>query len=201
MVRNLHKTFWRLIAVALGILLSSVPALAGLTITGSNGITASGADGILFNGTNGITASGADGVLAFLPNGITASGADGITASGADGITASGADGITASGADSMMINRADGITASGADGITINGAESSVQTGTKAVPSAPFAAENWLGLQGMDPELEVLLNTLTDDSNIDAVILYHRLPSDADIADLQSLKVVGGTRYRALPM
>jgi len=306
MVRNLHKTFRRLIAVALGILLSSVPALAGLTITGSNGITASGADGILYNGTNGITASGADGVLAFFPNGITASGADGITASGADGITASGADGITASGANSMMINRADGITASGADGITISGADgttyqadsilvrnptgitasgadsivtsgtngitasgadtrnlahadgitvsgangavtingadgitatgadgiifpiapqsitistvsgitvsgadgitisgadSFVETGTNAIASALFAAENQLGLQSVDPELAVLLNTLTDDSNIDAVIVYHQLPSDADIADLQSLKVFGGTRYRALPM
>ncbi len=262
------------------VLLSCVPVLAGLTITGSNGITASGADGIDYFNTNGITASGADGILAFGPNGITASGADGITASGADGITASGADGITASGADSTTITRADGITASGADGITISGADgttyhadsvivrnpsgitasgadnviatgtngitasgadtrgvvhadgitasganntvtingsdgiiatsadgtisaasSFVQTGVGALTSVLNGAETATGLQSLDPELAVLLNRLTDDSNVDAVIIYHHLPSDADIADLQSIGVLGGTRYRSLPM
>jgi len=288
------------------VLLSCVPVLAGLTITGSNGITASGADGIDYFNTNGITASGADGILAFGPNGITASGADGITASGADGITASGADGITASGADSTTITRADGITASGADGITISGADgrtyqadsvivrnptgitasgadnviatgtngitasgadtrgivhadgitasganntvtingsdgiiatgadgivftvspsaitisgvngitasgadgitisgatSFVQTGVGALISMLNNAKAATGLQSLDPELAVLLNRLTDDSNVDAVIIYHHLPSDADIADLQNIGVLGGTRYRSLPM
>jgi serine protease AprX len=306
MIRNLFKTSRRLIALALVVLLSCVPVLAGLTIIGSNGITASGADSIDYYGTNGITASGADGVLAFGPNGITASGADGITASGADGITASGADGITASGADSTTITRADGITASGADGITISGADgttyradsvivrnptgitasgadnviatgtngitasgadtrsivhsdgitasgadntltingadgiiatgldgvvftvtpsaitisgvngitasgadgitisgadSFVLTGISALMSVLNDGKTAIGLQSLDPELAVLLNRLTDDSNIDAVIIYHHLPSDADIADLQSLGVLGGTRYRALPM
>src|SRR5216683_1519213 len=300
MIRNLFKTSRRLVALALMVLLSSAPVLAGLTINGSNGITASGADGINYVGTNGITASGADGILAFGPNGITASGADGITASGADGITASGADGITASGADSTTITRADGITASGADGITISGADGSqyhvdsviirnptgitasgadnviatgtngitasgadtrsitaggadntltinsadgitasgadgvlfsiapsaititgvngitasgadgitisgaksfVSTGTNALIAALNGTVGQTGLQSVDPELAVLLNRLTDDSNVDAVVVYHHLPNDADIADLQRLGVPGGTRYRVLPM
>ena len=306
MISSLFKTFRRPIALILTILLSSIPALAGLTIAGSNGITASGADGISYVGTNGITASGADGILAFSPNGITASGADGITASGADGITASGADGITASGADSTTITRADGITASGADGITISGADgttyradsivvrnptgitasgadnivatgtngitasgadtrfidhadgitasgadntftingadgitatgadgivfaitpnaltisgvngitasgadgitisgadSFVQTGTSAIMAALNDATNKVGLQSFDPELAVLLNRITDDSNVDAVIVYYQAPTDSDIGDLQRLGVLGGTRYRVLPM
>lgn len=306
MIRRFYNTSRRPIALVLVLLLSSIPAMAGLTIVGSNGITASGADGITFLGTNGITASGADGILAFGPNGITASGADGITASGADGITASGADGITASGADSTTIARADGITASGADGITISGADgttyqpnsviirnptgitisgadnviatgtngitasgadtrainhadgitasgadgtiiingadgitatgadgsvisitpnavtirgvngitasgadgitisgadSFVQTGVNAIISALNRAVGQTGLQSVDPEFAVLLNRLTDDSNVDAVIIYHHLPTDADIADLQTIGVPGGTRYRALPM
>src|SRR6266851_3183622 len=298
MIRNLFRTSRRLVALALMVLLSCVPVLAGLTINGSNGITASGADGINYVGTNGITASGADGILAFGPNGITASGADGITASGADGITASGADsttitradGITASGADGITISGADGttyhadsvivrnpsgitasgadnviatgtngitasgadtrgivhadgitasganntvtingsdgiiatsadgivftvtpsaitisgvngITASGADGITISAASSFVQTGVGALTSVLNGANTVTGLQSLDPELAVLLNRLTDDSNVDAVIIYHHLPSDADIADLQSIGVLGGTRYRSLPM
>jgi serine protease AprX len=306
MIRGLYTKFKRLIALALAVLLSSVPAMAGLTVVGSNGITASGADGVDFVNTNGITASGADGVLAFGPNGITASGADGITASGADGITASGADGITASGADSTTIARADGITASGADGITISGADGTtwhadsvaitnptgitasgadnviatgtngitasgadtrslnhadgitasgadntltinsadgitasgadgivfsitpnaisirgvngitasgadgitisgadnfVLTGVNALISTLYGAATRTGLQSVDPELAVLLNTLTDDSNIDAVIIYQHLPTEADVADLQALGVLGGTRYRSLPM
>src|SRR6266851_6742558 len=264
MKHEFYRTTRQVIALALVMLVSSVPAFAGLTIVGSNGITASGADGIIFNGTSGITASGADGILAFGPNGITASGADAITVSGADGITASGADGITASGANSTTITRADGITASGADGITISGADgttyhadsvivrnpsgitasgadnviatgtngitasgadtrgivhadgitatgadgitisaasSFVQTGVGALTSVLNGANTATGLQSLDPELAVLLNRLTDDSNVDAVIIYHHLPSDADIADLQSIGVLGGTRYRSLPM
>ncbi|HXT63466.1 MAG TPA: S8 family serine peptidase [Pyrinomonadaceae bacterium] len=294
------------VALVLVVLLSSVPALAGLTIVGSNGITASGADGINYWNTSGITASGADSILAFSPNGITASGADGITASGADGITASGADGITASGADSTAITRADsltaagpngitisgadgstyqadsvvvrnptgitasgadnviatgtngitasgadtrniahadgitasgadnvitingasgitgtssngvifsvtpsavtiagvsGITASGADGITISGADSFVLTGVAALMAALNGAGVNTGIANVDPELAVLLDRATDDSNIDAVIVYRAMPTDGDIADLQEIGVLGGTRYRALPM
>ena len=307
MAKNLVRKLHVAIALVLVVLLSSVPALAGLTIVGSNGITASGADGINFWNTSGITASGADSVLAFSPNGITASGADGITASGADGITASGADGITASGADSTTITRADsltavsgpngitisgadgntyqadsivvrnptgitasgadnviatgtngitasgadtrnithadgitasgadavvtingangivatsptgvifsvtpsavtitgvsGITASGADGITISGADNFVLTGVSALTSALNGTGINTGIASVDPELAVLLNNATDDSSVDAVITYRAMPTDGDIADLQQIGVLGGTRYHSLPM
>jgi serine protease AprX len=306
MIQDFYKTTRWLIALLLALLLSAAPVFAGLSIVGSNGITASGADGVIFNGTSGITASGADGILAFGPNGITVSGADGIMGSGADGITVSGADGITASGADSTAITRADGITVSGADGITISGADGShyqadsviirnpagitisgadnviatgvngitasgadtrnlahadgitasgadntltinsadgitasgadgvvftiapnaisitgvnriagsgadgitisgadsfVNTGVNAVTATLFRAVGQTGLQSVDPELAVLLNRLTDDSNVDAVVVYHRLPNADDIADLGRLGVLGGTRYHALPM
>jgi serine protease AprX len=305
MIRELYKQFRQFVALALAVFLSSVPAMAGLTIIGSNGITTSGADGVMFNETSGITTSGADGILAFGPNGITTSGADGITTSGADGITTSGADGLMASGADSTTIARADGITTSGADGvtittgdgstyradsvtirnptgittsgadtvvatgvngittsgadnyniahadgittsgadtlgingadtiiaigldgvrfaitpssitirgvdgittsgadgITISGANSFVQTGLNAISAAIQDTKVATGLRSVDPELAILLNRLTDDSNVDAVLVYHHLPNDADIADLQALGVLGGTRYRALPV
>jgi serine protease AprX len=307
MANHLVKRVHVPIALVLVILMSSVPALAGLTIVGSNGITASGADGINFWNTSGITASGADSVLAFSPNGITASGADGITASGADGITASGADGITASGADSTTITRADsltavsgpngitisgadgntyqadsivvrnptgitasgadnviatgtngitasgadtrniahadgitasgadsivtingasgitatnasgvvfsvtpsavtisgvnGITASGADGITISGADNFVLTGVAALTSALNATGINTGIASVDPELAVILDNATDDSSVDAVITYRAMPTDEDIADLQQIGVLGGTRYHSLPM
>jgi len=45
MILKLYRHFQQLIALALVALLSSVPAMAGLTIVGANGITVSGADG------------------------------------------------------------------------------------------------------------------------------------------------------------
>jgi serine protease AprX len=198
----------------------------GITVSGADGITISGADGttyqadsVIIHNPNGITVSGADNIIATGTNGITASGADtrslnhgdGITISGADNtLTLNGADGIIATGADgvtfsitpsAITISGVNGITVSGADGITISGADSFVQTGVNALISALNAAVGQTGLQSFDPELAVLLNRLTDDSNVDAVIVYHHVPTDADIADLQSIGVLGGTRYHLLPM
>ena len=198
----------------------------GITASGADGITISGADGahyhadsVIIRNPTGITASGADNIIATGVNGITASGADtrslthadGITVSGADNVlTINSADGITATGADGIVfsitpnaitISGVNGITASGADGITISGADCFVETGTVAISSALNGAPAQTGLQSLDPELAVRLNRLTDDSNVDAVIIYHHLPNDADLADLQRIGVSGGTRYRVLPM
>ncbi|MDQ3653276.1 MAG: S8 family serine peptidase, partial [Acidobacteriota bacterium] len=202
----------------------------GITITGADGITATGADGITITGADGtvysadsvlirqpsgitatgadgITATGADGITATGADGITATGADGITITGADGITITGADGITATGADGQIfsvspngitITGADGITATGADGITITGADMITVTGADGITATDGQL---IGLQSLDPELAIHLNQLTDDSNVNAIVVYHRLPSESDIADLQNIGVAGGTRYRKLPM
>src|SRR5437773_2097503 len=226
MNRIVLKKIYRLTALVLICLLSSVPALAGITIVGSNGITVSGADGshyqadsVVIRNPTGITVSGADNVIATGVDGITASGADtrdlaqadGITVSGADNIlTINSADGITVSGADgtilsmaptSLTITGANGITVSGADGITISGADSFVQTGVNSLISILNGSLAPTGLQSVDPEFAVLLDRLTDDSNIDAVIIYYHLPNDSDIADLQRVGVLSGTRYHSLPM
>lgn len=308
-------------ALALVVLLATGPALAGITVTGSNGITATGADGVQFVGLSGITATGADGFLTFGPNGITATGADGITATGADGITATGADGITATGADSftytgangitatgadsLWIQQANGITATGADGITATGADGTIysadsidfrfptgitatgadgitatgadgitatgadsreiatangitatgadgvtissangitatgadgsvytiptdqltltgadfmiavsaqgigfsgadsirDTGVNALTSLLSPIPMQTGLQSVDPELALTLNRLTDDSNVNAIVVYHRQPTHSDLTDLQNIGIIGGLRFRALPM
>ena len=196
----------------------------GITATGADGITITGADGTRYNADsvvirkpNGITATGADGITATGADGITATGADtrqiaradGITATGADGITISGADGITATGADGQVqrigpqgitITGADGITATGADGITITGADTFTETSVNGI-TATGADANRRGLQSIDPEFAVLLNEMTDDSNVNAIVVFHQKPSETDIADLRNIGVLGGTRYRELPM
>jgi serine protease AprX len=196
----------------------------GITATGVDGITISGADGTTYNADsvvirmpNGITATGADGITATGADGITATGADsrqithsdGITATGADGITISGADGITATGADGQVqrigpqgitISGADGITISGADGITISGADTFTETSVDGITATGADAQR-RGLQSIDPEFAILLNEITDDSNVNAIVVYHQKPTDNDIADLRNIGVLGGTRYRELPM
>ncbi len=97
-----------------------------------------------------------------------------------NGITMTGADGITMTGADGITMTGADGITMTGADGI--GGAVAT-------------------GLQGLDPELALLLNKVTNDSSINAVVTFHHYPTDADLASMRTLGITGGTRFRKLPM
>jgi serine protease AprX len=193
----------------------------GITLTGADGITLTGADGttytadsFIFHRPNGITLTGADGITLTGADGMARTGADGITLTGADGITLTGADGITLTGADSVTgissngavfdvthpsgitLTGADGITLTGADGITLTGADGITLTGADGITGA----DDQNGLQSVDPELAKRLNEATDDSNINAVLLFHRSVTDADIAQLQQIGIQGGTRFRVLP-
>ncbi|HXG83906.1 MAG TPA: S8 family serine peptidase, partial [Pyrinomonadaceae bacterium] len=95
--------------------------------------------------------------------------------------------GITLTGADGITLTGADGITLTGADGITLTGADQTpTQTG---------------GLQSIDPELAIQINQATDDRNINAIIVFHRYPTEADIAQLQNIGILGGSRFRRLPV
>jgi serine protease AprX len=220
----------------------------GFVPTGTNGIVATGADsinivkadGIVATGADGIVATGADGtiyradsidirlptgIVATGADGIVATGADGIVATGADGIVATGADGIVATGADSITISGSDGIVATGADGrtfvipagalkltgadlvvtsnsreISIKGATKITQNGANTLTSLLSSSSSTAGLQSVDPELAVKLNQITDDSSVNAVVVYHRLPSDSDLGDLQRIGILGGTRFKVLP-
>jgi serine protease AprX len=202
----------------------SVTKADGIVATGADGIVATGADGTTYRADSieirmptGIVATGADGIVA--------TGADGIVATGADGIVATGADGIVATGADSITISNSDGIVATGADGrtftipagslklvgadlivtsnsreISIKGADKITQNGVNTLASLLSSKTTTVGLQSVDPELAVTLNQLTDDSSVNAVVVYHRLPSESDLADLQRTGILGGTRFRVLP-
>ncbi len=198
----------------------------GIVMTGADGIVMTGADGsiyradsvtivlpngIVMTGADGIVMTGADGVERKAGNGIVMTGADGIVMTGADGIVMTGADSVRATGADGtvfsvvpdglrftgvtgIVMTGADGIVMTGADGIVMTGADGIVMTGADA--ALPIKS----GLQSVDPELLIKLNALVDDSSVNAVVVYHRPPTDADLADLQKIGIVGGTRFRVLP-
>ena len=196
----------------------------GITATGADGITITGADGtvtradsVILRKPNGITITGADGITATGADGITATGADarhvsyadGITATGADGITITGADGITATGADGLAVRLAPtGITITGADAITGSRSNGITITGADTITDSSFDSLTAIsdettggGIRSVDPELAVRLNDLTDDSNVDAIVVYHQKPTESDLADLRNIGVLGGTRFRELPM
>jgi serine protease AprX len=204
----------------------------GIVMTGADGIVMTGADGttrtadsvtitlangIVMTGADGIVMTGADGVQQSTSNGIVMTGADGIVMTGADGIVMTGADSVRAFGPDgvgfSVVPNNlrfagVTGIVMTGADGIVMTGADGIVMTGADGIAMNAAGANlsgtgisTQTGLKSVDPELAVQLNQATDDSGINAVVVYHRVPTESDLSELQSLGVVGGTRFRALPM
>jgi serine protease AprX len=196
----------------------------GIVMTGADGIVMTGADGTTYNTTsvtitraNGIVMTGADGIVMTGADGIVMTGADGIVMTGADGIVMTGADGIVMTGADGIVMTGADGAISSvapagfrfsGVTGIVMTGADGISVTGASGLAMADgygmlVTAGNIepAGLKSVDPELAVKLNQMTDDSSVNAVIVYHRLPADADLADLQRIGIVGGTRYHLLPL
>ena len=180
----------------------------GITLTGADGITLTGADGITLTGADGMTRAGSTGITLTGADGITLTGADGITLTGADGITLTGADGVTGIGSNGAIfdvthpagitLTGADGITLTGADGITLTGADGITLTGADGITLT--GADDATGLQSVDPELAKVLNQATDDSGINAVVVFHRSVTDADIEQLRSLGILGGTRFRVLP-
>jgi serine protease AprX len=199
----------------------------GIVMTGADGIVMTGADGttytatsvtitrangIVMTGADGIVMTGADGVQQTVSNGIVMTGADGIVMTGADGIVMTGADGIVMTGADGtvssvvpngMTFNGVTGIVMTGADGIVMTGADAVLMTDAYGLPVVEGGAGNSAlsGLQSLDPELALQLDQLTDDSNVNAVIVYHQMPTEDDLGSLQQIGIVGGTRYRVLPI
>lgn len=195
----------------------------GIVMTGADGIVMTGADGstyradtvtvtlpngIVMTGADGIVMTGADNVRREASDGIVMTGADGIVMTGADGIVMTGADTVRATGTDGVVYSvvpsgltftGVTGIVMTGADGIVMTGADGIVMTGADGLLPASVSS-NTSGLKSVDPELAARLTRLTDDSNVNAVVVYHQLPTDADLADLQAAGVLGGTRFRVIP-
>jgi serine protease AprX len=130
--------------------------------------------GITFVAGQGLVLTGADGLVL--------TGADGLVLTGADGLVLTGADGLVLTGADGLVLTGADAVTYTGTDGLVLTGADSS-------------------GLRSLDPELAVLLNRLPDSSAINVFVVFHQMPTDADLDALRAAGVVGGTRFHNLPM
>ena len=182
-----------------------------------SGISLTGADGISLTGADGISLTGADGTASVGPDGISLTGADGISLTGADGLVTNGSNGISLTGADQITgfntqgivfdklngtgisLTGADGVQVTSPGGTQITGAQGIIFKNFDKVPVPVTGAP--AGIESVDPELAVLLNNATDDSSINAVVVFHDQVTDADISYLQSVGILGGTRFKALPM
>lgn len=129
--------------------------------------------------------------ITFIPGeGLLLTGADGLLLTGADGLLLTGADALMLTGADGLLLTGADALMLTGADALTYTGLEGFVRTGADS-----------LGLRSLDPELAVLLNRLPDTSAINVFVVFHHIPTDADLADLRGFGIILGARFRNLPM
>ena len=194
----------------------------GATLVGVDGVTLTGADGTTYRvnsikiiGPNGVTLTGADGVTLTGADGVTLTGADGVTLTGADGVTLTGIDGVTLTGADSIIgfgsngvvfdLNHPEGVTLTGADGVTLTGADGITIVGARGVTltGADDQTNGGLseGINSIDPELAIFLNQATDDSSVNAAIVFHSQPDDDDLFALREIGILGGTRYKVLPI
>lgn len=199
-----------------------------MRFTGADGVRFTGADGTIYQ-ADSVIVRGADGITIINPSGINLLGADGMRFTGADGVEAAAADGMRFTGADQIRFTGADQITGFGANGVvfnlvspangTLTGPDGSHLVYSDAVfttlDALRFTGADTIELTGManefqeagsklqsvDPELALLLEQSTDDSSINAVLVFHQYPSETDLNNLRQLGIVGGTQFRVLPM
>ena len=204
----------------------SINSVDGLVMTGADGLVMTGADGTTYHASSarirqadGLVMTGADGLVMTGADGYQRTGADGLVMTGADGLVMTGADTVrmahaaevTATGpdgsvytvraSDGLVMTGADGLVMTGADQLRMTGVQGLVMTGADDILSAGAGVGAGLGLRSFDPELAAFLDQATDDSGINAAVVYHGYPTDADIAELRRIGVTGGTRFRALPV
>lgn len=167
----------------------------GARFTGVDGVRFTGADvevteadGTRFTGADTVRFTGADSIVGYNSNGVVfnITSPQNVMIAGPNGTRFTGAD-IYMTGADAARFTGVDGYRFTGVDGVRFTGVDEENQIN--------------IGLQSIDPDLALKLNEATDDSNINATIVFHRYPNEADIADLQAIGILGGTRYKMLPM
>ncbi|HJQ67342.1 MAG TPA: S8 family serine peptidase [Blastocatellia bacterium] len=162
-----------LLAILLLLQITST-AFSGISFVPGQGVVLTGADGVVLTGADGVVLTGADGVVLTGADGVVLTGADGVVLTGADGVVLTGADGVVLTGADVNTFTRPYGVVLTGADGV---------------------------GIRSLDPELALIMNRMPDTSAINVFMVYHQMPTTADFNALRAAGILGGTKFRNLPM
>jgi serine protease AprX len=191
------------------------PGLVNILATGVDSGTTGQSSGINLTSPNGfiINSNGnsyqADSVFIQRSDGITYNFLDNLGINGAEGITYNFLDGpiMTIPPGDLTIIGSGSG-TATDVSNIIFRGADSILITVLGMVFDVTglgnlFRPEPLVspGLRSVDSLLAKTLDGLTDDSNVNAAVVYRSAVTDADIATLRQFGVLLGQRYRVLPM
>jgi serine protease AprX len=175
----------------------------------SDGITFNVIDNLGINGAEGITFNVIDGATIERANGITFNVIDNLGINGGEGITFNVIDGqsLTIPPGDLTIIGDGNG-TATDLSNIIFRGADSIIITFLGMLTSATgldsyFRPEPIVsaGLRSVDSLLAKTIDGVTDDSNVNAAVVYRNAVTDADIATLRQFGVLLGQRYRVLPV
>jgi serine protease AprX len=159
----------------------------------ADGIALNALDNLNIIGSDGIALNALDGSIGHA-NGIALNALDDLRITGANGIALNALDGQTISlPAGDLTIAGVNLLTATDVTNVVFNGANNITTKGLlSALPLPP-------GLQSLDPAMAIKL--LTDDSNINAAVVYHNAVTDADIATLRQMGILLGQRYHVLPV
>ena len=125
-------------------------------------------------------------------------GAEGLVLTGADGVVLTGAEGLVLTGAEGVRLTGADGVRLTGADGVLFIGADANTFTRPYGVV---LPGGDAVGIKSLDPELAMIMNRLPDTSAINVFVIYQRMPTDSDLNALRAVGILGGTRFRNLPI
>ena len=163
----------------------SVLLIFNCTINALAGISFIPGQGLFITSSNAVVLTGADAVVL--------TGADAVVLTGADAVVLTGADGTLLTGIGGTILSQTDGIAFTGSDSLTyirpyavaLTGADSTLGSGIKSV----------------DAQLALILNELPDTSFINVFVAFHRMPLEEDLDVLRAAGIIGGTRFRNLPM
>jgi hypothetical protein len=106
----------------------------------------------------------------------------GLTFTAGQGIALTPGQGVVLTGADGVVLTGADAITYASSDGVVLTGADST-------------------GLRSFDPELALIMEQMPDSSAINVFVIFHRMPTEEDLNYLRTMGIMGGTRFRNLPI
>src|SRR5215213_684970 len=149
----------------------------------------------------GISFVSGQGLFLTDSNAVVLTGADAVVLNGADAVDLTGADAVVLTGADAVVLTGADGAPLTETDGLTFTGADSITYTRPYAVVLTGADSDQPAGIRSVDTELALVLNELPDTSSINVFIAFHRMPSEEDLNVLRAAGIIGGTRFRNLPI
>ncbi|HYP28031.1 MAG TPA: S8 family serine peptidase [Blastocatellia bacterium] len=153
------------------------------------------------NALAGISFVSGQGLFLTDSNAVVLTGADAVVLTGADAVVLTGADAVVLTGADAVVLTGADGAPLSETDGLTFTGPDSLTYIRPYAVVLTGADSTLNTGIKSVDPQLALILNELPDTSYINVFVTFHRMPTEEDLNVLRAAGILGGTRFRNLPM